>query len=113
VSTHLVSVILRLCSTTGWKPRMRGYRSMGLRVPDVMMTDWNLPNTGLMARLESKQASCRQHQMVVFSPGTMVGATDGAACSAVCYLCCTKASATVHSIVKQLTTGSVRLASTS
>jgi len=46
---------------TGWKLRMRGYRSMGLRVPEVMTTLWNLVKTGFMARLASKQLSCGRH----------------------------------------------------
>ena len=60
--THLVRVICRLCSTTGWKLRILGYRSMGLRVPDVMITLWNLANTGFTAKLASKQLSYRARQ---------------------------------------------------
>ncbi len=56
-ATHLVSVMLRLWQMTGLKFRMRGYRSMGLSVPLVMMTDWNLVNTGFMASDASRHAS--------------------------------------------------------
>jgi len=45
---------------TGWKLRMRGYRSMGDSVPLVMTTVWNLRNTGFTARLASRQLSCAQ-----------------------------------------------------
>ena len=38
---------------------------MGLRVPEVMMTLWNLANTGFTARLASKQLSCGQCQQCV------------------------------------------------
>ena len=61
---HLVRVICRLCSTTGWKLRILGYRSMGLRVPDVMITLWNLANTGFTAKLASKQLSYRSHHCI-------------------------------------------------
>ena len=44
---------------TGWKLRMRGYRSMGDSVPLVMTTVWNFWNTGFTARLASRQLSCR------------------------------------------------------
>ena len=35
---------------------------MGLSVPDVMMTLWNLVNTGFIARLASRQLSCMEEQ---------------------------------------------------
>lgn len=44
-------------TATGWKLRILGYRSMGLRVPEVMTTDWNLLKMGFMAREASRQAS--------------------------------------------------------
>jgi hypothetical protein len=47
---------------TGWKLSKRGYRSMGLSVPDVITTLWNLSNTGFIAREESKQLSCSHEQ---------------------------------------------------
>ena len=50
--------------TVGWKLRILGYRSIGLSVPEVMMTLWNLVNTGFMARLASKQLNCARQQMV-------------------------------------------------
>ena len=28
----------------GWKPKIFGYMSIGERVPEVMTTDWNLPD---------------------------------------------------------------------
>ena len=37
---------------------------MGLRVPDVMMTLWNLANTGFTAKLASKQLSYTAHHCV-------------------------------------------------
>ncbi len=49
--------MLRLWQMTGLKLRMRGYKSMGLSVPLVMMTDWNLVNTGFMASDASRHAS--------------------------------------------------------
>lgn len=44
--------------TVGWKFRILGYKSMGLSVPEVMTTLWNLVNTGFIARLASKQLNC-------------------------------------------------------
>ena len=64
VMTHLVRVICRLCSTTGWKLRILGYRSIGLRVPEVMITLWNLANTGFTAKLASRQLSYRAQHSV-------------------------------------------------
>ena len=40
---------------TGAKLRIRGYMSRGESVPEVIMTDWNRSNTGLIARLASMQ----------------------------------------------------------
>ncbi len=56
-----VSVIAKLWMDTGWKLRMRGYRSMGDRVPLVMTTLWNLLKMGRMAREASRQL---QRQLV-------------------------------------------------
>ena len=53
-----VSVMANDWMATGWKLRMRGYRSMGDSVPLVMTTVWNLRNTGFTARLASRQLSC-------------------------------------------------------
>ena len=53
-----MSVMVKDWMATGLKLRMRGYKSMGLSVPDVMTTVWNLANTGLTARLASKQLNC-------------------------------------------------------
>jgi len=39
----------------GSKPRMRGYISIGERVPEVMTTDWKRSKTGLMAMEASLQ----------------------------------------------------------
>ena len=64
VMTHLVRVICRLCSTTGWKLRILGYRSIGLRVPEVMITLWNLANTGFTAKLASRQLSYRAYHCI-------------------------------------------------
>ncbi len=55
---HRVSVIAKDWIATGWKLRMRGYRSMGDSVPLVMTTVWNFWNTGFTARLASRQLSC-------------------------------------------------------
>ena len=78
---HLVSVIWRLRHTTGLKPRRRGYRSMGLRVPLVMMTDWKRLNTGAMARLASRHASWMTGSLTVgmrSSYGSMITWGPGA-----------------------------------
>ena len=56
---RLVSVMAKDWMATGWKLRMRGYRSMGDSVPLVMTTVWNFWNTGFTARLASRQLSCR------------------------------------------------------
>ena len=45
--------------STGLKSRIFGYISKGDRVPEVMITDWNRLNTGLIAREESKQEKWR------------------------------------------------------
>jgi len=50
-----VSVMLRDASATGWKLRIRGYRSMGLSVPLVMTTVWYFANTGRIASEASRQ----------------------------------------------------------
>ena len=55
---HRVRVMAKDWMTVGWKLRILGYRSMGLRVPDVMITLWNLVKTGFIARLASRQLSC-------------------------------------------------------
>jgi hypothetical protein len=49
------SVMVNELMMTGWKSRILGYISSGERVPEVITTDWNLSNTGLMAMLESRQ----------------------------------------------------------
>lgn len=48
-------VMVKELITTGLKSRILGYISRGDKVPEVITTDWNLSNTGLMAILESKQ----------------------------------------------------------
>jgi len=45
--------------TTVEKLSIRGYISSGDIVPEVMMTDRNLSNTGFMAIAASKQMKCR------------------------------------------------------
>ena len=54
---HLVSVMLREEMHTGLKERMRGYRSMGDRVPLVITTVWYFANTGRIASEASRQLS--------------------------------------------------------
>ena len=49
------SVMVKDDMMTGWKSRILGYMSSGESVPDVITTDWNRLNTGLMAIDESKQ----------------------------------------------------------
>ena len=44
--------------TLGLKFSNFGYKSIGLRVPEVIITDWNLSNTGLIAIEASKQHNC-------------------------------------------------------
>ena len=51
-------VILNDWMTTGLKFKILGYRSIGLSVPEVMTTLWNLLKTGFMARLASRQLNC-------------------------------------------------------
>ena len=58
---YLVRVMVKDWMATGLKLRMRGYRSMGLRVPEVMTTVWNFWKTGLTARLASRQLNCNHH----------------------------------------------------
>lgn len=53
-----MSVMAKDRMATGLKLRMRGYKSMGDRVPLVMTTVWNFWNTGRTARLASRQLSC-------------------------------------------------------
>ena len=45
----LVKDIVKLRLTTGLKLRRRGYRSIGLRVPEVITTVWKRSNTGFIA----------------------------------------------------------------
>lgn len=42
----------------GWKFKILGYISNGDNVPDVITTDWNLSNIGLIAIEESRQLKC-------------------------------------------------------
>ena len=44
---------------------------MGLSVPDVMITLWNLVNTGFIAKLASRQLNCKTdgHEVPTIWPG--------------------------------------------
>lgn len=55
------NVIVNEAITTGWKFNIFGYISKGDRVPDVIITVWNLSNTGLMAIEESKQLKIKNN----------------------------------------------------
>lgn len=55
----LAKVIVNDDIMTGWKLRILGYMSNGDSVPEVMITDWNLSNIGLIAIEESKQLKCK------------------------------------------------------
>ena len=50
----LCTVIERDSLTDGVNPRSFGYRSIGLRVPEVMTTVWNRSNTCLIASEASR-----------------------------------------------------------
>jgi len=69
-----VSVMANDWMATGWKLRMRGYRSMGDSVPLVMTTVWNLRNTGFTARLASRQLSCARGPAAVAHAGQQAAA---------------------------------------
>lgn len=51
----LVKVIVKLCAVTGLKFNIFGYISMGDKVPEVIITVWNLSKTGFIAKEASMQ----------------------------------------------------------
>lgn len=55
----LANVMVNDDIITGWKFRILGYMSNGDRVPEVIITDWNLSNMGLIAIEESRQLKCK------------------------------------------------------
>ena len=66
----LAKVIVKLDMITGWKSSILGYMSKGDNVPDVMTTDWNLSNTGLIAILASRQDRLRIGLTILTVPAT-------------------------------------------
>lgn len=54
----LAKVMVKDAEITGWKSKILGYISNGLKVPEVMTTDWNLSKTGRMAMEASKHRKC-------------------------------------------------------
>jgi hypothetical protein len=58
----LVKDIVKLLLITGLKFKRRGYRSIGLRVPEVITTVSKRSKTGLIASEASWQLSCNNIQ---------------------------------------------------